>query len=103
MGKKSKRIKVSDYDIIVPDEYRKSNREDKRKGKKVFEVEKRYHLNFRPKTKNQQIAWQYFQEKPIVILSGSAGTGKCLDFETEIEVFVPDELFDFLSSPSLSE
>lgn len=78
MGKKSKRLKVSDYDIIVPEPYRKNNREEKRKGKKVFEVEKRYHLNFRPKTKNQQIAWQYFQEKPIVILSGSAGTGKSM-------------------------
>ena len=78
MGKKSKRMKVSDYDIIVPDEYRKNNREDKRKGKKVFEVEKRYHLNFRPKTKNQQIAWQYFHEKPIVVLEGSAGTGKSM-------------------------
>lgn len=78
MGKKSKRLKVSDYDIIVPEPYRKNNREDKKRGKKVFEVEKRYHLNFRPKTKNQQIAWQYFQEKPIVILSGSAGTGKSM-------------------------
>ena len=77
MGKKSKRLKRSDYEIVIPEPYH-NNDNRRNKKKKVFEVEKRYHLNFRPKTKNQQIAWHYFQEKPIVILSGSAGTGKSM-------------------------
>lgn len=33
---------------------------------------------FEPKTRNQQIALQYLEEKQIVILTGSAGTGKSL-------------------------
>lgn len=80
MGRKSKRINISDYDLIEPEPYPNGRASKQaRKGKnKVFEIEKRYHLNFNPKTKNQQIAWQYFQEKPIVILEGSAGTGKTM-------------------------
>jgi phosphate starvation-inducible PhoH-like protein len=77
MGKKFRKLKVEDFELIEGEPYR-SKASNKNRKKKVFEVEKRYHLNFRPKTKNQQIAWQYFQEKPIVILSGSAGTGKSM-------------------------
>ena len=77
MGKKFRKLKVEDFELIEGQPYR-SKASNKNRKKKVFEVEKRYHLNFRPKTKNQQIAWQYFQEKPIVILSGSAGTGKSM-------------------------
>jgi phosphate starvation-inducible PhoH-like protein len=76
---KRKKIKISDYEIVDPrEEYREERKPHQKKHKKVFENEKRYHLNFKPKTKNQQIAWQYFQEKPIVILSGSAGCGKTM-------------------------
>ena len=74
MGK-IKKLKVEDYELIEGEPYRSKASQRSKKRNKVFEVEKRYNLNFRPKTKNQQIAWHYFQEKPIVILSGSAGTG----------------------------
>ena len=52
---------------------------DKRTKKKKFENEKRYNIQFIPKTKNQKIAWQLFKEKSIVVLSGSAGTGKTME------------------------
>ena len=65
-------------ETLVQAEIQKTVPTGKKKKNKVFEVEKRYHLNFHPKTKNQQIAWNYFHEKPIVILSGSAGTGKSM-------------------------
>ena len=50
--------------------------EKKGTRKKKFESEKRYNMNFVPKTTNQQIAWNMFKEKSIVVLSGSAGGGK---------------------------
>ena len=75
---KHKKLKVSDYELIEGEPYRSKENHRSKKKNKVFEVEKRYHLNFHPKTKNQQIAWNYFHEKPIVILSGSAGTGKSM-------------------------
>ena len=76
MGK-IKKFKMMDYELAEDDptycELYSRNRK-----RKIFEEEKRYHLNFKPKTKNQQIAWQYFHEKPIVILTGSAGVGKSM-------------------------
>lgn len=77
MARKIKKLKVEDFELIEGEPYRGKS-SSRSKKKKVFDVERRYHLNFRPKTKNQQIAWQFFQEKPIVVLSGSAGTGKSM-------------------------
>ena len=65
---------LSDYDIIELEPYQKK----RSKKHKIFEEEKRYHINFTPKTKNQQIAWDYFPKKPIVVLTGSAGVGKTM-------------------------
>lgn len=84
----SKAKKLSDYDIVDCEPYPdKKTRKKTRKvsgGKlkpakeKFFEHEKKHNINFMPKTANQKIAWQYFQEKPIVVLTGSAGVGKTM-------------------------
>ena len=75
MGK-IKKLKMMDYELAEDDTYYESHSRGRKR--KIFEEEKRYHLNFQPKTKNQQIAWQYFHEKPIVVLTGSAGVGKSM-------------------------
>lgn len=67
--------KINDFELIEPEPYTSRRAQRKRK---IFEEEKKYHINFVPKTKNQQIAWQYFHEKPIVVLTGSAGSGKTM-------------------------
>lgn len=72
MGRIRKISKAYDeFDDMVPVEPKQSRR-------KKFPEEKRYHIDFVPKTENQKIAWEYFKEKDIVVLSGSAGVGKTM-------------------------
>ena len=47
-----------------------------KKKTKYFPDDKKHHINFVPKTKNQELALEYFGTKPIVVLTGSAGVGK---------------------------
>lgn len=41
---------------------------------------------------------QYIEEKsiPHMLFTGSAGLGKCVDYDTEIEVFVDDETYEII-------
>lgn len=55
-----------------------SRERGKQKKKKVFESEPRHHIEFAPKTDNQKLAWKYFKEKDIIVLTGSAGVGKTM-------------------------
>lgn len=89
--KKSKMIDIDESFINEP-----VNCQKKGKKHKFFPEEKKYHINFIPKTKNQELALKYFNTKSIVVLSGVAGSGKCLCGESELELYVDDELYDFL-------
>jgi Mrp family chromosome partitioning ATPase len=44
----------------------------------------------------QKIAKEKIVNNAITILSGKAGSGKCLDYDYEVNVQVDDDFYDFL-------
>lgn len=76
--KRTKREVDSDYPTGLIEQPKRDTFYEGKKKQKFFPEEKKNKVIFVPKTDNQKIAWEYFKNKPIVILSGVAGSGKSL-------------------------
>lgn len=67
-------LEFEEAELLYESEHRCSIKGKKKQ--KYFPDDKKYNINFTPKTKNQELILQYFKEKPIVVASGAAGCGK---------------------------
>lgn len=66
--------------------------------KEKFEKEKRFSIELKPITTNQELFVNSLKTNIISIAYGSAGSGKCQGEDVEVNLIVSDELYELLIS-----